>query len=807
MNTQRLEELLRDARYALRQLCRSPLFAITLIGLLAVGIGANTTVFSIVNSVLIEPLPYKAPERLVRIWESNPKRGLLEFSVSVPNFHDWQAQQSAFESLSAAEMATFNLTSGNGPERVAAAAITSNLIPTLSVSPYMGRNFLPEEEQSGRNRVALISYGLWQRQFGGDPLLLNKTIELNRENYTIVGIMPAGFQFPATRDLWVPLILDPTREPWRADRTNRNLWIFGRLRAGKTVEQASAEMGALATHLEQLYPQSNEGWGVRLRTFKEWLVPATAKRAILALFAAVGLMLFIVCANVAGLLLVRAKSRLNELTLRVALGASSKRIVQQLAVETMIMAILGGGLGLVLAFAGTKLIMSEVPRNAAFLTQPKIDGHVLVFTLLTALATGFIFGLAPAKWAIKLSLVEKLNQGGRNSRSQITKGLANSLVVTEVSLALMLLVSSGLMLRSFVNLQKVQLGFVPENVLTTQISLPASTYAGAQRANFYSEAILQLQTVPGIMDAAAVTQLPLSENAWAMDITLDGASANGTPSSADAAAITSDYFKVLGIPLLQGREFTDDDGDNKDMLSLIVSESFARFYWPNQNPIGKRFRPGKTNPFGTVVGVVGDVRNKLQEEIRPAFYFPHRYIGTPAMVVLVRTAAQPENFAKEVRARIRSIDPGLPIYNTRTMREVISNVNAQPRFEAELLTLFSTIALILAAIGIYGQMAYMVAQRSRDIGIMMALGANARGIRNMVLKQGMKPVVIGVILGLFGCFMITRLVKNLLFGISASDPFTFVTAAPLLTTVAFVACYLPALKATRVDPSTSLRTE
>lgn len=807
MKTLHLEEFLRDGRYALRQLRRSPLFALTLIGLLALGIGANTMVFSIVNSVLIEPLPYQAPERLVRIWESNPKRGLLEFSVSVPNFHDWQTQQSAFESLAAAEMATFNLTSGNGPERVAAAAITSNLISTLGVSPYMGRNFLPEEEQSGRNREVLISYGLWQRQFGGDRQVLNKTIELNRENYTIVGIMPAGFQFPGTRDLWVPLVLDPATEPWRADRTNRNLWVFGRLKAGITVEQANAEMGVLATHMQQLYPQSNDGWGVRLRTFEDWMVPATARRAILALFAAVGLMLFIVCANVAGLLLVRAKSRLNELTLRVALGASSKRIVQQVVIETMIMASLGGLLGLVLAFAGTKLIMSEVPRNAAYLTQPKIDGHVLVFTLLTVLATGFIFGLAPAKWAIRLSLVEKLNQGGRNTGAQITKGLAHSLVVTEVSLALMLLVSAGLMLRSFVNLQKVQLGFVPENVLTAQISLPASTYAGAQRANFYSEAILQLQTVPGIMDAAAVTQLPLSENTWAMEITLDGPSANGTPSSADAAAITPDYFKVMGIPLMQGREFTADDGDHKDMLTLIVSESFARFYWPNQDPIGKRFRPGKTNPFGTVVGVVGDVRNKLQEEIRPAFYFPHRYIGTPAMVVLVRTAGQPENFVKDVRARIRSIDPGLPIYNTRTMREVISNVNAEPRFETELLTLFSAIALILAAIGIYGQMAYMVARRSRDIGIMMALGANARSIRNMVVKQGMKPVVIGIALGLLGCFMITRLIKNLLFGINASDPFTFITAAPLLMMVSFIACYMPALKATRVDPSISLRSE
>lgn len=807
MNTLHPEELLRDVRYALRQLRRSPLFAFTLIVLLAVGIGANTTMFSIVNSVLIEPLPYKNPDRLVRIWESNPKRGLFEFAVSVPNFHDWQAQQSVFESVGAAEMATFNLTNGNVPERVAAATISANLIPTLGVTPYLGRNFLPEEEQSGRNRVVLISYGLWQRQFGGDPLLLNKTIELNRENYTIVGIMPAGFQFPGTRDLWVPLVLDPAKEPWRADRTNRNLWVFGRLKTGITVEQASAEMGVLATRLEKLYPQSNEGWGIRLRTFKDWMVPTTVRRALLALFAAVGLVLLIVCANLAGLLLVRAKIRLNELTLRVALGASKKRVIQQLLIETMIMASLGGLLGLGLALVGTRLIMSEVPQNAARLTQPQIDGHVLIFTLLTSWATGFIFGLAPSKWAVKLSLVEGLNQGGRSGHAHITKRLANSLVVVEVSLALMLVVSSGLMLRSFVNLQKVRLGFAPENVLASQISLPASTYAGDQRVSFYSEALLRLQTVPGIVDAAAVTQLPLSEDPWAMEITLDGPFANGIPTSADAAAITPHYFKVMGIPLLQGREFTDDDGNNKDTLNLIVSESFARVYWPNQNPIGKRFRPGKTNPFGTVVGVVGDVRNKLQGAMQPAFYFPHRYIGTPAMVLVVRTAGQPEYFAQAVRSQISSLDPSLPIYNTRTLLQVISNVNAQPRFETELLALFSTMALILAAIGIYGQMAYMVVQRSRDIGIMMALGAHATGIRNMVLKQGMKPVIVGVVLGLLGCFMITRLIKNLLFGISSTDPFTFIAAAPLLMAVAFAACYLPALRATRVDPAITLKSE
>lgn len=808
MNVHFVELLWIDVRYALRQLRRAPRFAFTVIGLLALGIGANTTMFSIVNAVLIEPLPFKDPDHLLRLWESNPKRGMLEFAVSVPNFHDWQTQQSVLENVAAAEMATFNLTSGSEPERLAAAGITANLIPTLGVPPLLGRNFLPEEETSGHNRVALLSYGLWQRQFGGDRQLLNKMIELNGENYTIVGIMPPGFQFPGSRELWTPLVLDPAREPWRADRTNRNLWVFGRLKSGVSVEQASAEINVLATRLEQQYPRSNTGWGVRVLTFEDWMIPSTVRRSILALFVAVGLVLLIVCANVASLLLVRARARLDETTLRVALGATRKRVIQQLVVETLVMSNLGGLLGLFLTFLGTRLIMSAVAQNVGRLSEAGIDARVLAFSLGTSLITGLIFGFLPAWWATRLSLIERLNEGGRGGHSRITQGLASTLVVVEVTLALTLLVSAGLMLRSFVRLQNVTLGFEPERVLTSQISLPASRYGGTeQRANFYSEALLRLQAAPGIVDAAAVTQLPLSENNWAMEIALEGAETAGAPLSASVAAITPHYFKVMGIPLLQGREFTDDDGSNKDALSLIVSDSFARFYWPNQNPIGKRFRPGKNNPVGTVVGVVGDVRSKMREEVRPAFYFPHRYIGMPALVLVVRTATQPEEFALTVRSQIQAIDPRLPIYNTRTMKQVISNINAQPRFETGLLGLFSMVALLLAAVGIYGLMAYIVLQHRHDIGVMIALGARARNIRNMVLRQGMQPVLLGVVLGVTGCLAVSRLMKNLLFGISTTDPLTFIAVAPLLICVAFAACYLPALRATKVDPSITLRNE
>jgi len=803
MNLSWLETLWNDARYGLRQLRRSPGFAFTIIALLAIGIGANTTMFSVVNAVLIDPLPYKDPDRLVRLWESNPKRSLPESAVSVPNFHDWQAGQSVFQDVAAAEMATFNLTSGSEPERIAGAGISANLISVLGVPPLLGRPFLPEEEQAGHNRVALLSYGLWQRQFGGDRQLLNNNVILNGENYTIVGIMPAGFQFPATRDLWVPLVLDPAREPWRSDRTNRNLWVFGRIKPGITVEHAAAEMDVLAARLEQQYPQSNSGWGVRLRTFEDWMVPDTVRRSILALFVAVGLVLLIVCANVASLLLARARARLNETALRVALGASRLRVIQRLVVETLIMANIGGLLGLVLAFLGTKLIIAQ---NMAQLNQPGIDGHVLAFTLGASLLTGLIFGSAPAWWATKLNLVDRLNEGGRSSGySRVTQRLTSTLVVVEVTLALTLLVAAGLLLRSFVHLQQVGLGFEPEHILASQVSLPASRYAGAeQRADFYAQVLLRLKAIPGAVEAAAVSQLPLSDNNWSMEVALEGSDIAGTL-SADAAAITPQYFKVMGIPLLQGRDFTAEDGSNKEVLSLIVSETFAHVYWPNQNPIGKRFRPGENNPFGTVVGVVADVRSKMQGDMRPAFYFPHRYIGMPGLVLVVRTAGQPDDFARTLRSQIQAIDPQLPVYNTRTMSQVISNVNAQPRFETGLLGLFSIVALLLAAVGIYGLMAYAVLLRKRDIGVMMALGARAEDIRNMILKQGMQPVSLGVAIGLAGSLALTRLLKNSLFGVSATDPFTLAVAAPVLVAVAFAACYLPALRATKVDPSITLR--
>jgi putative ABC transport system permease protein len=804
-----LTTLRQDLRYSLRKTWRNPAFACTVVLMLALGIGANTIIFSVVNAVLIEPLRYKDPDRLVRLSENNLKRSDGDFAVSAPNFKDWRDQQSAFEQLAASELTTFNLTGTGEPERVAAASITADLLPLLGVGPVTGRGFLPEEETPGRNRVVLLSHGLWKRQFGGDPQLLNKTIQLNGESYEVVGVMPAGFQFPGTRELWVPLTLDAAREPWRADRANRNLSVFGRLKPGVTVEQASAEVNSIARRLEQQYPQSNTGWGVRLRTFYDWVVPQEVRRSMIMLFVAVGLLLLIACANVANLLLARAGTQQREMAIRSALGASRARLVQQLVIDSMLLAFTGGLSGLLLALWGTSLIASSNMQNIARLSETHVDGRVLGFTLAVSVITGLIFGLAPARSASRLGLTEKLREGGGGVGGKVTHRLRGTFVVAEVTLALALLVSAGLIMRSFLRLQAVPLGFAPENVLTMQISVPTSKYKEPeQRVNFFHQLLEQLRSTPGVIDAAAITQPPLSSGNWAVEIILEGqeAAAGEARLTADARAATPRYFRTMGIPVLQGREFDEQDRADKP-LALIVSRSFARRYWPAENPLGKHFRPGANSSLGTVIGVVGDVRSNLHEEAQPTFYFPHAHIGMQGMVVVVRTNSRPESLAAALRAQVRELDSNQPVYNVRTMEEIMSNASAQPRFQTMLLSLFSIAALLLAAVGIYSVMAYLVRQRRREISIRMALGASARDILRMVVRQGMRYVLLGTVLGLAASFALMRLMKSLFFDVSAVDPLTFISATLLFIGVGLAACYLPARRVTKINPSTILQHE
>jgi putative ABC transport system permease protein len=797
--SQLFEAALQDLRYAGRILRKYPGFSLAIILTTALGIGANVTIFSVLNAVILEPLPFKDPDRLVRLTESNLGQNQVESPVSVPNFQDWQRQQSSFEEVSALELATFNLTGRGEPQRVAAARITTNLVPMLGVAPALGRAFVAEED-----RVVLLSDALWQKQFGGDRSIIDQTIQLNSENYTVVGVMPAGFQFNGARELWVPFVIDPQREPWRADRTNRNLFVFGRLKAGVTVGQATSEMDILGRRLEQQFPKSNTGWRVRVTSFYEWLVPKEVRMAMVGLFVAVSLLLLIACANVANLLLASATTRQQEMATRAALGASPARLIRQLLIESLLLAGVGGLLGLGLAYWATKLIASGKLQNIGRLSETGIDGSVLGFTLFITLLTGLIFGLAPAWWASRVNLTEKLKEGSRSDGGRLPYRLRSALVIAEVTMAAVVLVGAGLLVNVLARLRAVPLGLTPDNVFTMQISLPGSKYGQQQRVDFFSQLLERLRAVPGVVDAAAVEQAPTTISTWNMAIMLEGAAADTTGPLAEAHAVTPRYFQTMGIPLLQGQDFANTYRADQP-LELIVSETFARRYWPNENAIGKRFRAGPNNPFGTVVGVVGDVRTlNSQQAATPAFYFPYGYIGMPGLVVMVRTTAQPETFAAPLRAEVRQLDADQPVYNMRTMNQIIAGATAQQRFQAFLTSLFAAVSLLLVAIGIYSIVAYMVKQRRREIGVRMAVGASRRNILRMVILNGMRNVLVGLVLGLAVSLAMTRLIGLIT---TAADLRVYVLVGLLLTGVALSACYLPAWRATKIDPSQALRNE
>jgi predicted permease len=797
--SQLFEAALQDLRYAGRILRKYPGFSLAIILTTALGIGANVTIFSVLNAVILEPLPFKDPDRLVRLTESNLGQNQVESPVSVPNFQDWQRQQSSFEEVSALELATFNLTGRGEPQRVAAARITTNLVPMLGVAPALGRAFVAEED-----RVVLLSDALWQKQFGGDRSIIDQTIQLNSENYTVVGVMPAGFQFNGARELWVPFVIDPQREPWRADRTNRNLFVFGRLKAGVTVGQATSEMDILGRRLEQQFPKSNTGWRVRVTSFYEWLLPKEVRMAMVGLFVAVSLLLLIACANVANLLLASATTRQQEMATRAALGASPARLIRQLLIESLLLAGLGGLLGLGLAYWATKLIASGKLQNIGRLSETGIDGSVLGFTLFITLLTGLIFGLAPAWWASRVNLTEKLKEGSRSDGGRLPYRLRSALVIAEVTMAAVVLVGAGLLVNVLARLRAVPLGLTPDNVFTMQISLPGSKYGQQQRVDFFSQLLERLRAVPGVVDAAAVEQAPTTISTWNMAIMLEGAAADTTGPLAEAHAVTPRYFQTMGIPLLQGQDFANTYRADQP-LELIVSETFARRYWPNENAIGKRFRAGPNNPFGTVVGVVGDVRTlNSPQAATPAFYFPYGYIGMPGLVVMVRTTAQPETFAAPLRAEVRQLDADQPVYNMRTMNQIVAGATAQQRFQAFLTSLFAAVSLLLVAIGIYSIVAYMVKQRRREIGVRMAVGASRRNILRMVILNGMRNVLFGLVLGLAVSLALTRLIG---LTTTAADLRVYVLVGLLLTFVALIACYLPAWRATKIDPSQALRNE
>jgi putative ABC transport system permease protein len=817
-----MSTFLQDVRYGFRMLLKRPGFTIVAILALALGIGANTAIFSVVNAVLLRPLAFDEPERLVMVWGSAPQLGFDLLPATPAETSDWRDQNHVFEHVAALQSWAWNMTGTGGPEQIWGARVSSSLFPALGVKPFMGRTFLPEDERAGGQRVIILGHGLWQRSFGSDPSIIGKTVTLNGQGYVAVGVMPPGFKFPGGSNMLSGLQFSPKTEMWEpmiltseqsANRGTHNLAVLARLKPNVTLAQAQAEMSNIARQLEAQHPEYNKGIGIRLVPLHEQVV-GDVRPALLVLLGTVGFVLLIACANVANLLLARAASRQKEIAVRTALGASRLRVVRQLLTESLLLAVCGGTLGLLLALWGIDALGALIPENIPRASEIGVDAGMLGFTLLVSLLTGFIFGLAPALQASRTDINESLKEGARGATAGLRRNRFRSLlVVTEIALALVLLIGAGLLIRSFMRLQQVSPGLDPKRVLTMDIIVPfiaPSNYTEPeQQAAFFREVVERVGRLPGAEAAALVSSLPLSGAFESSDIIVEGEPSppEGQTPQANYAMVSADYFRVMSIPLMKGRAFTERDTRDSPAM-LIVSEALAHKYWPDEEVIGKRLRLGFEKTPREIVGVVGDVKQtSLDAETSLAVYLPYQQFPYPGMTLVIRTGSDVAGMSAAVRREVQAIDRSLPVSNVRSMEQVVSASVSQRRFSMLLLGLFALVALLLASVGIYGVMAYSVSERVHEIGIRIALGAQSRDILRLVVGQGMILALTGVAVGLIASLALTRLMMSLIYGVSATDPLTFFGLSLALAVVALVACYIPARRATRVDPMEALRYE
>ncbi len=820
-----MQTLWQDLRYGARMLLKQPSFTLIAVLTLALGIGANTAIFSVINGVLLRPLPYEQSDRLVLVNERS--RQMDGMSISWPNYTDWRAQQRVFDGIAVYNRGNYNLTGTGEPEQLRAGQVTANLFSVLRVKPLVGRVFTADEDKPGGAPVVVLSYGLWQRRFGGDAGLVNRTLSLNDKSYTVIGVMPEGFKFPSRVEMWVPVGQLAGEAAWQQRGNHPGLYGVARLKDGVTIEQARTGMDNIAAGLETRYRDSNDGNRVRIIALLENYVGDVRQR-LWVLLGAVGFVLLIACANVANLTLARATLRQKELAVRAALGAGRWRIARQLLTESVLLAVLGGGGGLLLAQWGVELILKVSPDGIPRAAEINLDSRVLGFTLLVAILTGVIFGLIPAWQASKVGLHEALKEAGRgNSGRQWLRG---SLVVTEIAAALMLLVGAGLLIRSFYRLHQVNPGFSYDRLLSVNIALPERKYNEQQQRDFYVHLLDNLRATPGVESAAVASGLPLGNNGWQNSFVVEGRPAppvSETP-LVELCLISPDYFKTLGIPLKAGRYFNAQDNkqhlagrdlsgyraDERRPLGLnviIIDEELARKHWPNEDPVGKRLRLGPDTrlPWLTVVGVVGRVR---MEELKSGAGFVQGYVAyeqTPFgnMTLVVKSALDPTTLIATVRRQVLALDPNQPIYGIRTMEQIRDESIVTEKLNLTLWSLFAALALALALVGVYGVMSYAVTQRTHELGIRVALGAQSSDVLRLVIGQGMRLALLGVVCGLGGAWLLTRLMKNWLFGVSATDPLTFGVIAVLLALVALLACWIPARRATKVDPMVALRCE
>jgi putative ABC transport system permease protein len=812
-----MQTLLQDLRYSLRILLKKPGFTLIVVITLALGIGANTAIFSVVDTVLLRPLPYKEPERIAVIEQHMPRLGWYHGGVSSAELLDYTAGNETFAEMAGYSILSLNLTGEGEPRRIQAARVSPSLFPLFGVSPLAGRGFSAGEDEVGKNRVVVLSEPLWRKHFAADPQVIGRVVRLDEQPYTVIGVMalqfpPTGSSFADAVELWIPLAL--TDDEKRSRRRDSNFNLIGRLKPGVGLEQAQANMAAIAARIEQQYPGIYQG-NIRIAATAVSLAQRTVqnvRRLLLILFGAVGLVLLIACANIANLLLVRAEARRKEIAIRSALGAGARRIVRQMLTESLLLAFIGGAVGLFFATWAIELIVKLGPESVPRLAEVDLDLRVLGFTLLASLLAGALFGLAPALQSLRLDLTLALKDAGRASDQGGREGsrLRGALVVLETALAIVLLIGAGLLVNSFVRLLRVPPGFDPEGVIVARTTLPAARYPEAERGKAaYRETLERIEALPGVQSVAIATNLPLTSE-WVIGFRVEGEDEN-IYYTAHNTWISNDYFRAMGIPLRRGREFTGED--RADTLPVVViNETLARRFWPGDDAVGKRIRWGGWNPQGwlTVVGVAADVKlSALEAESPPTVYMPIFQIPRLRRdaIFIARTTGDPASLAAALDREISAVDSELPVYDIRTMNQVITASVAQRRFTMWLLVIFAAAALLLAAIGLYGVLSYAVTQRSHEIGIRMALGAGIGDVLKLVIRQGMTLAVIGVALGLTASFALTKTMKSLLFDTSASDPLTFAAIAVLLMGVALLACWIPARRAAKLDPMEALRHE
>jgi putative ABC transport system permease protein len=814
-----MQTMWQDLRYGARMLLKKPGFTMIAVITLALGLGANSAMFSLIDALLFRPLPFKNMDRLVVVWGTLPQGEFAgRLATSAADYHDFREQQQVFEHLAAYRWEEINLTGIGEPERVQGFSVTQNLFPALGVSAMHGRTFLPEEETGGKDDVVMLSQEFWYRRFAADPGVIGQRISLNGRSHTVVGIIADGYAWPLEAELWVPLVMTPEL---RRDRKRRFCHIAGSLNPGVTMAQAQKEMDQIASRIAEQYPDINKGRGVSLMRLPGDAAEDYLRQLLALLAGGVVFVLLIACANVANLQLVQASSRQKEIAIRAALGASRRSLIRLLLTQSVMLSVAGAALGLLIApwvidYAKVSL-PHDISQYLPGLKQAEIDLRVLGYTTLLGLLAGIIAGLAPAFQASKVDLHESLKESGRSVAGASRHRLRGALVVAEVALSLILLIGTGLMVRGFTNIsQQHKQGFDSSQLLTMKIALPKSKYAGHQQeADFYQKALERVASTPGVESAAIINNLPAS-NFW--DTELFDIEGRQAPSMADKlagdfAVVSAGYFHTMRIPLIQGRPFTEQDKASSTPVA-IISEAAARRFFPNQNPLGQRIRVDAYRvewPWYTIVGVVGDVRQFVfDREHRATVYLPHAQLAeswAEWMTLAVRASGDPLTMVPGVREQIRGIDPDLPLYQIRTMEKIIVEHISPISVSATWMAGLGLLALALAAIGVYGVMAYAVAQRTNEIGIRIALGARTVDVMRLVLGHGVKLVITGVVIGLTAAFALGHALAGRLYGVNATDPMTFVVVAMGLVVIGLVACWIPARRAAKVDPMVALRVE